>query len=84
MKIKPDIVYKVIKSNTDGCIQSGDLIFIDSKTGQLISQYGFLNPSELTNDVMDFDAYIVNNYQVIKTKNTIFLKKISVKKCILK
>lgn len=50
MKLEPDKVYKVIKRNTDRSVLTGDLIYIEGKTGALVipKGKGWLNKNELT------------------------------------
>lgn len=58
MKLKSGKIYKVTKGNTDRSILTGDLIYIESKTGALVvpAANGWLNKDELTPDVMDFEV----------------------------
>lgn len=58
MKLEPNKIYKVIKSNTDGSILTGDLVYIDGRNGSLVvpKGKGWLNKDELTPDVMDFEV----------------------------
>mgnify|MGYP003560461469 FL=1 len=56
MTLEPDKVYKVTKGNTDRSILTGDLIFIDGKSGALVvpAGKGWLEKDEQTQSVMDF------------------------------
>lgn len=58
MTLEPDNVYKVTKGNTDRSILTGDLIFIDSKSGALVvpAAKGWLEKDEQTQSVMDFEC----------------------------
>lgn len=58
VKLEPDKVYKVTKSNTDRSVLTGDLVYIEGKTGALVipKGLGWLNKDELTPDVMDFEV----------------------------
>ena len=44
--------------NTDRSVLTGDLVYIESKTGALVipKGLGWLNKNELTKDVMDFEV----------------------------
>ena len=58
MTLEPDKFYKVTKGNTDRSILTGDLIFIDSKSGALVvpAGKGWLEKDEQTQSVMDFEC----------------------------
>lgn len=61
MNLETDKVYKVTKGNTDGSILTGDLVFIDWKSGALITSksgvfHGCFEKDEQTQDVMDFEC----------------------------
>lgn len=58
MKLEPDKIYKVTKDNTDRSVLTGDLVYIEGKTGALVipKGNGWLNKNELTPEVMDFEA----------------------------
>lgn len=56
MKLKPNKVYKVTNGNTDRSILTGDLVYIDGKSGALVvpAARGWLEKDEQTSEVMDF------------------------------
>lgn len=58
MKLEPDKIYKVTKDNTDRSVLTGDLVYIEGKTGALVIPKGggWLNKNELTQEVMDFEV----------------------------
>lgn len=58
MKLEPDKIYRVTKDNTDRSVLTGDLIYIEGKTGALVipNGKGWLNKDELTPEVMDFEV----------------------------
>ena len=58
MKLEPDKAYKVTKGNTDRSILTGDIIYIDGKSGALVvpKVKGWLEKDEQTQSVMDFEC----------------------------
>lgn len=58
MKLEPNKVYKVTKGNTDRSVLTGDLVYIDGRSGALVvpKGRGWLNKDELTSEVMDFEC----------------------------
>ena len=40
MKLEPDKIYKVTKGNTDKSVLTGDLVYIDGKSGALVVPKG--------------------------------------------
>lgn len=69
-KLKP---YRITKGNTDGNIIPGVLIW-QSENGMLniCDKYGggFLNGDELTPEMMDFEADIDNDYEIVVTSRS--------------
>lgn len=64
MKLKRDTAYKVVKGNSDGSVLAGDIIYIDSKSGDLVANtVGWLFHDELTSEIMDFEAEVSNEYE---------------------
>ena len=64
MKLKRDTAYKVIKGNSDGSVLAGDIIYIDSKSGDLVANtVGWLSHDELTQGIMDFEAEVSTEYE---------------------
>lgn len=65
MKLEPNKIYKVTKSNTDKSILLGDLVYIDGGGVLVVNKSGELAPSvahvcfeknEQTQSSMDFEA----------------------------
>ena len=58
MKLEPDKACKVTKGNTDRSILTGDIIYIDGKSGALVvpKVKGWLEKDEQTQSVMDFEC----------------------------
>lgn len=50
------IAYRVIKGNTDGCIEAGDLIYFFEDGCLVCSEVGFLPSEELSAEILDFEA----------------------------
>lgn len=63
MKLKRDTAYKVVKGNSDGSVLAGDIIYIDSKSGDLVENIGWLSHDELTPEIMDFEAEVSTEYE---------------------
>ena len=61
MKLEPDKVYKVTKGNTDRSVLTGDLVFIDGRSGALVvpAANGWFDKDVLTPEVMDFEIEVV-------------------------
>ena len=77
MLLKPDTPYRVTKGNTDGCVIVGDILYIDGKTGKLVVNHGggWLEPDELTPEVMDFEAEIAEDYEIARLGRMTALRK---------
>lgn len=76
MKLKRDTAYKVVKGNSDGSVLAGDIIYIDSKNGDLVANtIGWLSSDELTEEIMDFEAEESKEYEVVRTGRRVFMKK---------
>lgn len=58
MKLEPNKTYKVTRGNTDGSILTGDLIYIDGKSGALVvpAARGWIEKDEQTQSVMDLEG----------------------------
>lgn len=64
MKLKRDTAYKVVKGNSDGSVLAGDIIYIDSKNGDLVANtIGWLSSDELTEEIMDFEGGLIHGKQ---------------------
>lgn len=80
MKLKRDTAYKVVKGNSDGSVLAGDIIYIDSKNGDLVANtIGWLSSDELTEEIMDFEAEESKEYEVVRTGRRVFMKKVKQK-----
>ena len=69
--LKPDIVYRVTKDNSDGSVFAGDLIYIDKQDKSLVwvnNEGGWLNQEELTSAVMDFECEPALGYYIYRDK----------------
>ena len=67
MEIKPDVVYRVRKGNTDGSVLIGDIVVLLSLDGSLnlFGEYGgWLEKDELTPEIMDFEADVIDDYEL--------------------
>lgn len=58
MRLEPNKLYKVTKGNTNGSILTGDLVFVDGKSGALVVPKGrwWLEKDEQTQSFMDFEC----------------------------
>lgn len=69
---KPLTPYQVTRSNTDGCLMVGEMVwFSENGTLNVIDSHGwhgFLTLDELTHDIMDFQAVQDNRYIVIENE----------------
>ncbi|MBR3645626.1 MAG: hypothetical protein IKN54_04345 [Lachnospiraceae bacterium] len=73
MILKPLVVYRVTKGNTNGCISKNEIVWM-SKDGSLNianrdGDSGFLTSDELTSEIMDFEAVLCNVYKLVKIGN---------------
>ena len=78
MGIKPDVVYRVTKGNTDGCVEIGDILVLDGEDSSLnifITGGGWLDKEELTPEIMDFEAEEATDYEYFKDRWRIGVRK---------
>lgn len=76
VKLKPDTAYHVTKGNSDGSVLAGDIIYVDSKSGDLVANtVGWLSSDELTKEIMDFEAEESKEYEVVRIGRHVFMKK---------
>lgn len=72
MKLEPLKAYRVTSGNTDGSINTGNVIWL-SEDGSLNVMgegvNGFYTHDELTPEIMDFEAVLCNVYRVVKNGN---------------
>ena len=75
--MKPDIVYRVTKGNSDKSIFKNDLLFIDKKSGVLIcGNFGCFAKDELVPSIMDFECKLAEHHKVHRTFRNIGIRKI--------
>lgn len=75
--IKPDTAYKVTKSNTEGSINSDDIIYVDKEDGSIVvPRWGKrFSKEELTDSVTDFECEIDSAWEIIRTPNNVLVKR---------
>ena len=73
-KLKP---YRIIKGSSDDTFFIGDVIWL-SPNGYIncIIGKGFIDPSEIGSESLDFDAEEADDYEVIKTQSSEICRKI--------
>ena len=65
--MKPDVVYRVTKDNSDGSVFKGDLLYIDKNDGQLVCDTcGWFDKEHLVSAVMDFECVPAEGYEVYR------------------
>lgn len=75
--MKPDIVYRVTKGNSDKSIFKNDLLFIDKKSKALIcGNFGCFTKDELVPSIMDFECELAKCYKAHRTFQNIGIRKI--------
>ena len=76
--MKPDVVYKVTKGNTDGSIKVDDIVYIDNEDGSIVvPRWGKrFNKEELTKkSVIDFECEVDSAWEIIRTQNIVLVKR---------
>lgn len=76
--MKPDVVYKVTKGNTEGSIKSDDIIYVDKEDGSIVvPRWGKrFNKEELTKkSVIDFECEVDSAWEIIRTQNIVLVKR---------
>ena len=75
--MKPDVVYKVTKGNTDGSIKVADIVYIDKEDGSIVvPRWGKrFNKEELTKSVIDFECEVDSAWEIIRTQNIALVKR---------
>ena len=73
-KLKP---YRIIKGSSDDTFFIGDVIWL-SPNGHIncIIGNGFIDPSEIGSESLDFDAEEADDYEVIKTQSSEICRKL--------
>lgn len=77
MYMKPDVVYRVTKGNTDGSINVEDIIYVDKEDCSLVVPRWDkrFNKEELTDSVTDFECEIDRAWEIIRTPNSVLVKR---------
>lgn len=77
MYMKPDTAYKVTKGNTDGSIRVDDIIYVDKEDGSIVIPRWDkrFNKEELTDSVTDFECEVDSAWEIIRTANTVLVKR---------
>ena len=75
--MKPDVVYKVTKGNTDGSIKVADIVYIDKEDGSIVvPRWGKrFNKEELTKSVIDFECEVDSAWEIVRTQNIVLVKR---------
>ena len=76
--MKPDVVYKVTKGNTEGSINVDDIIYVDKEDGSIVVPRWDkrFNKEELTNkSVIDFECEVDSAWEIIRTQNIVLVKR---------
>ena len=75
--MKPDVVYKVTKGNTDGSIKVDDIVYIDKEDGSIVVPRWDkrFNKEELIDSVTDFECEIDTTWEIIRTQNIVLVKR---------
>ena len=77
MHMKPDVVYKVTKGNTDGSINVDDIVYVDREDGSIVVPRWDkrFTKDELTDSVTDFKCEVDSSWEVIRTSNNVLVKR---------
>ncbi len=77
MYMKPDTAYRVTKGNTEGSIKSDDIIYVDKEDGSIVVPRWDkrFNKEELTESVTDFECEIDSAWEIIRTPNSVLVKR---------
>ena len=75
--MKPDVVYKVTKGNTEGSIKVDDIVYVDKEDGSIVVPRWDkrFNKEELTDSVTDFECEADSAWEIIRTLNNVFVKR---------
>ena len=63
--------YRVVKSSSDNTFVSGDIIWM-SENGDInsVQAAGYINPHEVGEKTMDFEAESTSDFEVVKTNGS--------------
>ena len=77
MYMNPDVAYKVTKGNTEGSINVDDIIYVDKGDGSIVVPRWNkrFNKEELTDSVTDFECEIDTTWEIIRTLNSVLVKR---------
>ena len=77
MYMKPDVAYKVTKGNTDGSINVDDIVYVDKEDDSIVIPRWDkrFNKEELTDSVTDFECEIDPAWEIIRTPNSVLVKR---------
>ena len=75
--MRPDVVYKVTKGNTEGSIKADDIVYIDKEDGSIVVPRWDkrFNKEELTKSVIDFECEVDSAWEIIRTQNIALVKR---------
>ena len=75
--MRPDVVYKVTKGNTEGSIKADDIVYIDKEDGSIVVPRWDkrFNKEELTKSVIDFECEVDSAWKIIRTQNIVLVKR---------
>ena len=75
--MRPDVVYKVTKGNTEGSIKADDIVYIDKEDGSIVVPRWNkrFNKEELTKSVIDFECEVDSAWEIIRTQNIALVKR---------
>ena len=75
--MKPDVAYKVTKGNTDGSINVDDIVYVDKEDDSIVipRRDKRFNKEELTDSVTDFECEIDPAWEIIRTPNSVLVKR---------
>ena len=75
--MRPDVVYKVTKGNTEGSIKADDIVYIDKEDGSIVVPRWNkrFNKEELTKSVIDFECEVDSAWEIIRTQNIVLVKR---------
>lgn len=76
--MKPDVVYKVTKGNTDGSIKVDDIVYLDNEDGSIVVprwDKRFTKEELTKKSVIDFECEVDSAWEIIKTPNNVLVKR---------
>ena len=75
--MKPDVVCKVTKGNTEGSIKADDIVYVDKEDGSIVVPRWDkrFTKDELTESVTDFECEVDTTWEIIRTPNNVLVKR---------